>query len=197
MSDHSLLSVAHCSGQKVFLMSFPEIQGWFSFPDVYDQAIAEARPGDWMVELGVWMGASLCYLGDEARISGKNLKIFGVDDGLGVVRPLRETTPPADVYLPCLKNLALYDLLDRVHLLHLDSTQAAELFTVGTVQFVFIDTDHSLETTRREIKAWRSKVRPGGMLAGHDYNRPPVQQAVHELLSGVEIKGDCWLYRCD
>jgi len=36
--------------------------------------------------------------------------------------------------------------------------------------FVFIDADHSYRSVLCDIAAWRTKVRPGGLLMGHDYN---------------------------
>ncbi len=38
------------------------------------------------------------------------------------------------------------------------------------LDLVFIDGDHSYECVRQDIDSWMPKVRPGGILAGHDYN---------------------------
>jgi Methyltransferase domain len=35
--------------------------------------------------------------------------------------------------------------------------------------WVYLDTDHSYETTQRELELLRSKMKPGGIIAGHDY----------------------------
>ncbi len=35
--------------------------------------------------------------------------------------------------------------------------------------WVYLDTDHTLETTRRELELLRLKMKPGGIIAGHDY----------------------------
>ncbi len=43
---------------------------------------------------------------------------------------------------------------------------------------VFLDADHRTEPTRAAIRAWLPKVRPGGILAGHDYDWPSVAEAV-------------------
>ena len=40
---------------------------------------------------------------------------------------------------------------------------------LGKVDMVFVDTDHTFETTRAEIAAWSPFVRPGGCLVFHDY----------------------------
>jgi hypothetical protein len=35
--------------------------------------------------------------------------------------------------------------------------------------WVYLDTDHMYETTRRELELLRTKMKPGGIIAGHDY----------------------------
>ena len=48
------------------------------------------------------------------------------------------------------------------------SIAAAATFADATLDFVFIDADHSYEAAKADIAAWRSKVKPGGILCGHD-----------------------------
>lgn len=65
------------------------------------------------------------------------------------------------------------------------SIAAAEFLgnTLGrTLDLVFLDGDHSYEAVRDDIAQWRQLVRPGGMLAGHDYapRWTGVRQAVDE-----------------
>lgn len=55
--------------------------------------------------------------------------------------------------------------------------------------WVYIDTDHSYETTAKELELCRTKVKKGGIIAGHDYVtgfwnlnlRYGVIEAVHEF----------------
>jgi len=35
--------------------------------------------------------------------------------------------------------------------------------------WIYIDTDHSYPTTRDELAVYESKMKPGGIIAGHDY----------------------------
>lgn len=67
-----------------------------------------------------------------------------------------------------------------------DSVKAAQDWPHGAVDLVFVDTDHSYETTRAEISAWHRHVRPGGAMAFHDYclrdaGRDGVGPAVEEF----------------
>lgn len=75
----------------------------------------------------------------------------------------------------------------RVEVCRMDSAAAAALFPDRSLDFVYIDGDHSYEGCRRDIVAWAPKIRAGGVLAGHDYyNQPPfeVRKAVAETCGG-------------
>lgn len=61
---------------------------------------------------------------------------------------------------------------DRRWIIREDSTAAAALVPNASCDFVFIDADHSYEGVARDIAAWTPKVRPGGILSGHDYCPP-------------------------
>ena len=39
----------------------------------------------------------------------------------------------------------------------------------GTIDLIFIDGDHSYEACRDDIAAWAPFVRPGGVIAFHDF----------------------------
>jgi len=49
------------------------------------------------------------------------------------------------------------------------STDVLQRFDDGYFDWVYIDTDHSYETTRKELALSARKVKPGGLIAGHDF----------------------------
>lgn len=49
------------------------------------------------------------------------------------------------------------------------SVEVLNLFDDDTFDWVYIDTDHSYETTKKELETARQKVKPGGRIAGHDF----------------------------
>lgn len=65
---------------------------------------------------------------------------------------------------------------------HNDSTRVARILDHLRADFVFIDADHSYEGVIADIRAWRPRVKPGGLLCGHDYEPrfPGVARAVAE-----------------
>ena len=91
---------------------------------------------------------------------------------------------------------------DRCIVLHGKSADMAWDVKDGTLDFVFIDADHSLPGVRADIAAWAPKVKPGGMVLGHDINWQSVRTAVREAFGthttyannvwGVKIPAEGW-----
>jgi len=59
--------------------------------------------------------------------------------------------------------------IGRVFILRTFSLWAAMALPDRHLDFVFIDANHSYEYVRQDIAAWTPKVRPGGIVAGHDF----------------------------
>ena len=76
-------------------------------------------------------------------------------------------------------------------IIEMDSAEAAGQVDDESLDFVFIDGDHSYEGVKRDILAWMPTVKPGGWLMGHDYGGKPdggVKKAVDEL--GMKVHRD-------
>jgi len=82
--------------------------------------------------------------------------------------------------------LRLGALHPRLRVWRLPSLEAAKLFQPESLDLVFIDSNHSYQAVKDDVAAWSPVVRPGGILAGHDYSRhyPGVVRAVDELVEG-------------
>lgn len=80
----------------------------------------------------------------------------------------------------------------RAKILRKDSVEAAKDITDGSLDFVFIDADHSYEGCKADIEAWLPKVKPGGFISGHDYENTDfpkfgVKRAVDERFQEVTL----------
>ena len=83
----------------------------------------------------------------------------------------------------------------RVHYVNLPSVVAARAFDDGFFDYVYIDGDHSAEEVRKDVFAWISKVKPGGMLAGHDWHI--VGSAIKDILPRVKFEPGIAGEACD
>ncbi len=73
---------------------------------------------------------------------------------------------------------------DRCRIIEADSAQAAKYVDVFSLDFVFIDGDHTEAGVERDIRAWLYAVRPGGMLLGHDCHWSTVRRVIDRLCPG-------------
>jgi hypothetical protein len=62
---------------------------------------------------------------------------------------------------------------DRALFMRESSMEAVTNFADNSLDYVYIDGDHSLEGIYDDITSWTSKVRIGGIVAGHDYKDGP------------------------
>jgi hypothetical protein len=80
---------------------------------------------------------------------------------------------------------------DRHEILRMTSLEAAGRFAAESVDWVFIDGDHSYQGCSADIDAWWPKIRKGGILSGHDYRTDKagfgVIQAVDEAFKDVRL----------
>lgn len=69
----------------------------------------------------------------------------------------------------------------RRNIMHTTSRRASSLFEDGSIDFVFIDGDHSLNHVSFDLLLWFPKVKLGGLVTGHDYNLASVKKPVNEF----------------
>jgi Methyltransferase domain len=48
------------------------------------------------------------------------------------------------------------------------SVKAAESFSDGSLDFVYIDANHTFQHVNQDLRAWYPKLRVGGLICGHD-----------------------------
>lgn len=154
----------------------------------------QARRAKRTVEVGCWLGRSTKWLANNTRGT-----VWAVDHWLGTPHDERqhtlyaETLAVRDPYAEFRVNLAKEITLGKVVPVRMESTKAAarllQKLGPGSVQFVFIDADHSYEGCAADIRAFRPLVAKQGTLAGHDYHWPGVAKAVDEAFGGKATLG--------
>ena len=175
------------------------IQGWFSFPGLYREAIRLAPDGGVLVEIGSWRGKSLAFLVVESLNSGKHHRIVAVDPWLdGLSGDDGEVMTADEVFEDFRRNLDPVE--GQYEYIRGTSLEAVNHFEDETLDFVFIDGSHAYKDVLDDLQAWYPKIRVGGTLAGHDYHWPEVRAAVGEFCraNGLRIPAPtelCWVIR--
>jgi hypothetical protein len=82
-----------------------------------------------------------------------------------------------EAYAAALAELAPF--ADRCTVLRMTSADAAMTVPDGSLDFVYIDADHSYGAVHQDLGAWSRKVRPGGLIAGHDYRKFENKPTIH------------------
>lgn len=177
--------------------SWQDIGGWFDWRSAQEEAVRHFPAGSRFVEVGTYLGRSLCSLGEVVERSGKNITLIGIDTCRGSGpegRRLKDYHASAvedggGTFAGALhKNLVDCGMADRVILIVADSRAASTLFTDASLEWVHLDARHDYASVRSDIASWLPKIKPGGWLSGDDYDEekwPDVVRAVREGLPGA------------
>ena len=172
---------------------YQNINGWFDFTDLYSMFVDRMTDGSRMVEIGVWKGKSISYLGVLIKNSNKNIKIYGVDtwskletenyhtdqyfkDDALYKEFLKTIEPISDIVVPCRGK----------------SSDISETFPDKYFDVVFIDACHDYECINDDIIKWLPKVKQNGIISGHDISFSGVSRAVNQHFKQINIKGNSW-----
>jgi predicted O-methyltransferase YrrM len=142
------------------------------------QLASDLPAGAQVIEVGSWMGASTSFIA--GGLKGSGAKIFAVDNFQG----LSTCGEDAAWYNRHFQSLGVKSTLEifqsnqaslgfgaRCEPVVSDSLAAAKTLEGkrGTIDFIFIDGDHSYEACKADILAWSPLVKEGGVIAFHDF----------------------------
>lgn len=136
-------------------------------------------------ELGLWDGRTMFHLLGACP----DLSMTGVD--LWAAQP---SNPGHEDYVGwdhadherlCRDRLARFG--ERSTIIKGWTSEAAEKVDNGSLDFVFIDADHSEASVRDDIATWLPKLKPTGWIIGHDIDWAGVKSAVEDLMPGYEV----------
>lgn len=173
-------------------------ENWFSYPNLYKAIVERCKNGSKIVEVGSWKGRSTSYMSVEIYNSEKDIEFYCVDtwEGGPDHQGREELSELYNVFLNNMKPVEGYYIPLRD-----TSLNVSKKFEDESLDFVFIDASHEYEDVKNDILAWLPKVKPGGILAGHDYYPegcydwfPGVKKAVNECLNNFETSENCFIY---
>lgn len=194
---------------------FPDMPGWADHPWMQGEPIEMDPPEsvgmaplhdtlETRAELAAWF----------ARQGFTNGALIGVDRG-GYAQTLFEAIP--DLHLACIdpwsprrpvserhqrtiERLAPWDAT----IWRADPAEIQPTFIKAAFDFIYLDENHSFDAVMGQLLSWRENLRPGGVMAGHDYHMDSVRTAVdayaaahgHEVRT-TDDRHPSWYWRTD
>lgn len=169
------------------------IPGWCDFEDLYRQQVARIPDGALahFVECGTYYGLSAVAMARLLRDHPRKLILFDTwDDWRGVPEAYRKGESPAPEAIEgaARQHLATFDGLVKLHTGNC-LYDAPQHYADGSLDFVFLDDDHTAGHLLAECLVWWPKVKAGGTLAGHDTDWSSVQEGLRlwALMGGPEV----------
>lgn len=145
------------SGKPPFLLG---ISRWAGLPELFS-------------ELGYSVGAEIGVARGEysERLCKRipNLRLYCIDAWLHY-KGYRDTVSQSrfdSMYAETIERMRPYGAT----IMRSFSTDAAQFFPDGSLDFVFIDAAHDFYHVTQDIYHWERKVRSGGIVSGHDFRR--------------------------
>lgn len=152
------------------------------------------------VELGVFWGETFFYLLDNIP----ELHLIGIDlwkevdwgDKEDVGYRAYKEFPLEKYYQDVIEKSRKYG--NRAEVFKEDTVEFSENVTDNTVDFVFIDADHTYNGVKRDIRAWLPKIKNKGFICGHDIHMDGVRKAVEENFNTwIELDNYVWVVNND
>lgn len=143
-----------------------------------------------IVEAGSYIGGSIVTLA--AALLARGHTIWSAESFTGNLDNTVDGWP-----LPNLKKYVQNTKFNlpflNINIAQIPGQFAAHAFEDESIDFMFIDGDHSTEAVLRDIEIWLPKVKKGGIIAGDDIEWGSVKQAVEQKFgSSYEAKQSVW-----
>ena len=140
-------------------------------------------------ELGVWKGKTITHLLETCP----NLSMTGIDawDSMGKWTEWNHKNHEHEVRYKTKK------FGERCRLIKGKTLEVADQIGDATLDFVFIDADHSEQGVRGDIETYKTKVKPGGYVMGHDYDWESVRAGIKHHFDTVNtMNNGIWYVQC-
>ena len=172
---------------------FRSIQGWLNDREGYGLLLLACNGPchGAIVELGSFMGRSTAFLATGSQRS-KRERVVAIDHFKGSP----EHQPGASHAVPeivahgttlhqFVANISALGLVDQVEAIIASAEEAVTTWK-RPIRLLFMDADHSYETSKRDFESWSPFIVPGGVVCFHDINQwEGVTRFYSELLAST------------
>lgn len=110
------------------------------------------------------------------------VKLFCIDPWLAYTEAdvVKDQDTADQLYQDTIKRLSPYDC----EILRKTSMEAVKDFQDNSLDFVFIDGNHEYSFVLEDIQEWTKKVKPGGIVYGHDYT--PSTEKKYGIIEAIQ-----------
>lgn len=175
-----------------------KIQGWMTEAELaFLYAIAESMNSHGkVVEVGSWKGRStvaICSaLKQKNQIEFYAIDTFRGDPEINSNEIFKLDIVEDLIYKEFQENTAEFTFLKTIRA---NSEQAVNNFADESLDWIFIDADHSYNSVYNDVRLWFPKLKYGGLISGHDYGRIGVTRAINILFKDVNVWDTIWYVR--
>ncbi len=129
----------------------------------YSERILDSWSGTLLISVDPWLEFAADQYVDEANVGQERQE---------------------DVFVEAQARLARFG--ERSRIWRTTSIEAAQRVLPASADFVYLDARHDEPSVREDLEAWYGKVRPGGVIAGHDYVDGTFPEGVFGVRSAVD-----------
>lgn len=145
----------------------------FDFKSFYEKIAEDLPENARIAEIGLNNGKSAIFLAEYLHNINKPFERFIGIDNCAYGGPDQRNGIIANIIKAGV----------NIEFLEMSSLDASCKFPDNYFDFIFIDSSHTYDQTRAEIWLWYKKLKPEGILAGHDYlAHEEVKKAVDEVV---------------
>lgn len=156
--------------------------------EVFDYVIDRAGNGMNFVEVGTFVGGSICYIGQRLKEKSINVNLSIVDNfkfDLISAGAMGSVLYGGSYYNQYRNNIKACDIKVKDYVG--DSIEESVKFKDKSIDFLFLDGCHESYYVERELMAWLPKMKSNSVLSGHDFNYFAVKDAVNKMF-GDKVK---------
>ena len=146
--------------------------------------------GKVMVEVGSYMGESASVFAKHVKsITAIDPWVEGYDDNDGA-----SSTNMSKVEEYFDKTMSNFSNMKKIKM---KSLEACKQFDDESLDFVYIDAEHTYEALFNDLKAWTPKVKKDGWICGHDWQRMDLRKAIVDVLGDPDRKfsDNSWCFK--
>jgi predicted O-methyltransferase YrrM len=167
---------------------------FLGFIDMLQKLVGEIELGSTMIEIGSFMGESTFLFASTSYFN----KIYSIDPYDGDDMGLKHLDLPNWDFIreQYKTNLRYFDFIEQIEDY---SSNVIDKFQDKSIDFVYIDGNHSYDSVKNDIEIFLPKIKDGGIIGGHDYSPywETVQEAVNETIGRPRWLFDdsSWLHK--